>query len=67
MKGEPTDRIANGYRYTLLEDDPANSASRVPSADWHPGGRLVGFVWFHPGVVGDRGRFRRSVGGDVPL
>jgi hypothetical protein len=65
MKGEPTDRIANGYRYTLLEDDPANSASRVPHAYWDPDDRRVFFLWSHPGGVNDDGRFRRSVGGDV--
>jgi hypothetical protein len=66
MKGEPVDKVANDWRYTLLEDDSANSESRVPYAGLYPDVRRVRFGWSPPGDVDGYGRFRRSVGGDVP-
>ncbi len=65
MRGETIDKIKNDWRFTLLDDDPANSPSRVPNAYWVPVIRRVNFFWLLPGVVLDDSRFRRSVGGEV--
>jgi len=54
--------------WTMLDEDPALSESRVPYAGWYPDpdDRRVDFGWDHPGDPGGVNRFRRSVGGDVP-
>ena len=52
--------------WTMLDEDPAMSDSRVPDAYWDPGYRQVYFDWSPPGLPFDYSRFRRSVGGDVP-
>ncbi len=60
-KGEPTEMET----YTLLDDDPALSASGVPDADWDDDNRQVHFGAYGPERVSDLARFRSSVGGDV--
>lgn len=61
--GEPIDAKS----WTVLDEDPALSDSRVPRAQWVPGGSAhVRFRWFRPERQRDNGRFRCSVGGDVP-
>ena len=52
--------------WTMLDEDPAMSDSQLPCAYWLPDYRQVDFDWAHPGDPFGRGRFRRSVGGDVP-
>ena len=62
-KGEPIDEDT----YTLLDDDPAMSASDMPGVGWDYGSRQVAFGAGDPGSVNDHARFRSSVGGDVLL
>jgi len=58
--GDPIDKEL----YTLLDDDPALSASDVPNADC-PLSRKVLFNTVDPDGADDCARFRSSVGGDV--
>lgn len=51
--------------WTMLDEDPALSASQLPYACWLPVNRRVYFFWGHPGDPSGIIRFRRSVGGDV--
>ncbi len=62
-KGEPIDKDT----YTLLDDDPALSASGVPRAYWYDDLRRVRFDAYGPGVVLGAARLRSVVGGDVVL
>jgi len=58
-KGEPIDKGT----YTLLDDDPALSASDVPDAGWDDD--RVRFFALPPGGVGGHARLRSAVGGVV--
>jgi hypothetical protein len=51
--------------WTMLDEDPALSDSRVPAAGWYPSYRRVCFGWNHPEFQSGDIRLRRSVGGDV--
>ncbi|MBI5422070.1 hypothetical protein HZA44_02970, partial [Candidatus Peregrinibacteria bacterium] len=62
-KGEPIDKET----YTLLDDDPALSASGVPDAHWGDGNSRVNFNSRDPASVNGNARLRSAVGGVVKL
>jgi hypothetical protein len=67
-RGDPIDQWKGDKgTYTLLDDDPALSASDVPHAYWDDDDRQVFFDAYAPGVVHGDARLRSVVGGDVIL
>ena len=59
--GDPIDKKV----ITLLDDDPAFTASYLPKAKFYLAFNQVCFTWCDPPYFYDYGRFRSSVGGDI--
>lgn len=63
MESVKADHPIDQKMFTLLDDDPSLSETKIPAADYDPVNKWIRFNWRHPDDVNVCARFRPSVGG----